>query len=1076
MPSAFAQTVTGTIQGTVTAGQANTKLAGVAVSAVAPSGRYSATTDQNGFFTIQGVSPDTYSVTFTRTGYETFTLQGVTVQQGQISNVSSSLNQSLTRIGRTQARSTAGAFQPTQTTDQYNVGATQITTALGKSTGSTEADLLAQIPGASFDSSGYPVLRGGREYEEGFQYEGIDYTDAFTHQFTNSLIINGAQNFQVQPGAGDASVGNAGTGAINVVAKRGTQPAFGLLEGDIYSGIYDHEVHGEYGWASPNGRFSNYSSIYADRTGFYNTGSGQDPISIGRFFGGTKYEWDQDVLNNFFYKWGKDNNQSFQFYYQNTSLYTHQGLGFVSGTVPYKDADQYFLYNTSAITGLAVNQVQATMPFTLGQHSLTDTVGGAGRTGFNYNQPAETFKLQYSVNLNPTTFLTAKMYRVNAVALFDIPFNGNNLTFGDQVSLQGGQRVGFAIDGTKQLGSKNVLGFGGKYDWLRPVYSQPSATTAMYAFTGPTGAGYEVADFLPNDANCPLGPGACGYLLGNNPTGTNYAVARSLGNCYANAPGSGNPFTATAPCPVAAQLPYSDESTSTNRQDFALYVKDTYSPTDRLKIDLGLRMDGVNWRYPTCTVDWCFPTSVGFLASGAPDPTKDAFNYDQDTRTPRVLQPRAAVAWQATRNDAFRVSYGRSVQFPAIAQVDVSGSRAAYQMYNNVPSFNSYANLLSGGALPGAATVCGTTGDRTCTSYADQLYWENQNGILGIPIQPLKPETFNNWDFSFSHQFPHQVSAKITPFYNKAFNSVAATQLPLVKNGVVETDAFGNPLLGPTVNTNLGKSQTTGVEFLLTKEAAYGLSGSLSLTYQNEFSNVIPTSASEDFFPSIPPASLALGNLYRVGFLSPFVGTLALQERTHSGWRINPVFYYNHGYPIGSGLLTATDVNSKPYNVPNTNLTNPAQLGGTPTAPQYVDPRNPGTFFNPNIAASRGNPESSSAGGYLSKARIAPVNLTIEYTSPRNTRSTFGVVVGNLFNQYYLQPALNGRYQPVATGIAGPYSGYSSYALYPNLVGGAPGVLEQGRYNFTNFHGNQAYLLEPIATPRNIDFYYQLHL
>ncbi len=121
-PSAFAQTITGTIQGTITASQANTKLAGVAVTAVAPSGRYTATTDSNGFFSMNGVTPDTYSVTFSRTGYETYSLSGVTVVQGQVANVSSALNQSLQRIGRTQARSTTGAFQPTQTTDQYNVG------------------------------------------------------------------------------------------------------------------------------------------------------------------------------------------------------------------------------------------------------------------------------------------------------------------------------------------------------------------------------------------------------------------------------------------------------------------------------------------------------------------------------------------------------------------------------------------------------------------------------------------------------------------------------------------------------------------------------------------------------------------------------------------------------------------------------------------------------------------------------------------------------------------------------------------------------------------------------------------
>jgi hypothetical protein len=239
------------------------------------------------------------------------------------------------------------------------------------------------------------------------------------------------------------------------------------------------------------------------------------------------------------------------------------------------------------------------------------------------------------------------------------------------------------------------------------------------------------------------------------------------------------------------------------------------------------------------------------------------------------------------------------------------------------------------------------------------------------------------------------------------------------------------------------------------------------MTYQNEFSNVIPGSPSEDFFPSIPPASLQLGNLYRVGFLSPFVGTLALQERTRTGWRINPVIYYNHGYPIGKGLLTANTVNGLPYNIPNTNVSNSAALGGSTGAPQYIDPRNPGSLFNPNIDATRGTPETPAAGGILSSARFSPVQLTVEYQSPRNPRSTFGAVVFNVFNQLYGGPGYNGRFQPIATGIGGPYSGYSSTATNP---------LYYGTLNYTERQGNQPYTLNPSGIPRTVQFYYQLSL
>ncbi len=193
---------------------------------------------------------------------------------------------------------------------------------------------------------------------------------------------------------------------------------------------------------------------------------------------------------------------------------------------------------------------------------------------------------------------------MNAVALFDIPSAGNGTLFTEQVSMQGGQRAGVALDGTKQFGSKNLVGFGGKYDFLRPIYSQPSATNAFFGFGGFTN-NQEIFDFLPNDASCPNGPGGCGYLLGNNPTGARYCTPVQLGNALSLSTGLN-----TGPAlPTACQLPYSDESTNTNRQDFAFYVKDTFSPTDRLKFDIGLRMDGVNWKRPACDIN-CVPAHL----------------------------------------------------------------------------------------------------------------------------------------------------------------------------------------------------------------------------------------------------------------------------------------------------------------------------------------------------------------------------------------------------------------------------------------------------------------------------------
>jgi hypothetical protein len=365
---------------------------------------------------------------------------------------------------------------------------------------------------------------------------------------------------------------------------------------------------------------------------------------------------------------------------------------------------------------------------------------------------------------------------------------------------------------------------------------------------------------------------------------------------------------------------------------------------------------------------------------------------------------------------------------------------------------------------PGVSGVCGPTGDRACRNYADAIFWQNQNILGGVPITPAKPSTFNNYDASVQHDFGNGLSAKLTPFYRRGYDVLAQFSTPLVKNGVQQFDANGNPLTGASVTSNLGTSYTTGVEFYITKTATYGLSGTLSLTYINEFTNVIPLSGNEDFFPAIPAPSLFQGNLYRVGFISPFNGVAALQYKWRSGWRVNPIIGFNVGYPIGTGLIAAYPYRGKNYNLPSTNVTN--QTGST-SATQYVDPANPGSIFRPNVAASRGTPEKNSPGGVLSAPRVNIANLDVEYNKP-GSRSTVGVLVTNLFNQIYGQPAINGRFQPVATGISGPKTGTTSAAvLFPEL----------GYRNYAPIrNGNQPYLLTPNGLPTQFRFYYQLSL
>lgn len=1041
------------MSGTITVG--GQPLAGVAVTAVAPSARYTATTDAKGFFSIVGAQPDTYTVTFARPGYLPLTVTGVTVNPTQTTTVNQTLATQLKSIGSTTARAAIGAFQPQQPIDTYSVNSAQMQTLLGKPHATSETALLITLPGATLDKSGYPVLRGGRENDEGFQFEGIDYTDAFTNQFVNNLQLNGVSNFQLTPGAGDASLGNTGTGAINATVKRGTRPAFGSAEIDEGSPNYLHFVSTEYGWATPNGRLSNYTTF--DGTNSYVGGCGRRGTDAN--YVGCQLVLDasstRDAITNFVFRFGQNNSQSLQAFYQNEVVRFTGNTNFPGGK-NFRIGDPVFdaVFFNPNVTGFANNAAtrRAFAPIIAleqGQSYFCGDPTGAcvlpqplNRPAETQIQPNETMKLQYSNAINQSTFLTAKFYKVNASGQFDYPYQGAAaLAVGsaaDAYLLQGGQRTGAAIDITKQLGSKHLIGFGGKYEFIHPIDSYQSASYGFLAALGGPDD-FPIADFLPPSV------GGSGYLAG-------------FFGGQANVP----------------RFPSYDQNPTIQRKDYAYYLSDQFQATDKLKITAGLRVDGTSLNYPNIhdgafnvpggySSGSYYPIATGVDALGNPDPTKDVYADIGQYKRLNVLEPRFAFAYQFTPRDSITFSYGRSTQLPPISFVDNHFPTAPFLTFAGIPQ-----NPAGNAAGTGVPRDCGPTADRVCRSYADQLYWDYQN-TDGIPYTPAKPSTFSNFDASYQHDFGRGLSAKISPFYRRGYDVLVQTATQKIINGAPAFDANNNPILNPSVTSNAGVSRTTGVEFYLTKTAAYGLSGSLSLTYINEFSNVIPGTSGEDFFPSIPPPSLALGNLYRVGFISPFNGTLAFQYKFRSGFRVNPIIGFNVGYPYGAGLLTAAQVNGNAYNVPQTNVSIQPAIGGPASATQYVDPANPGSIFHPNIAARRGTPESNSAGGTLTNSRVNTANISFEYNKP-GTRNTFGVLVTNVFGNVYGLAAINARYQPVATGISGPRTGTTANAA----------TLGEN-YGYVNYQSNRfgtsPYLITPnAANPTAVRAYYQLTL
>lgn len=259
---AFAAT-TGSVSGTISDAATKKPVAGVVVTASAPSGRATATTDASGFYNLYNLSPDTYAISIVVKGYQEVLVNGVTVVQDQNVRIDQALTaRSLQTIGRTSARSASNLVQPSQTADVYNVSAQQLGAAAGIGGHRTLYDVIQTSAGiTSTGVAGRPRIRGGDSGDLAWEFDGIPINDRLTGLFTTNLSIVGTQNLEVYTGGYNAQYGNAGTGVINSVVKRGTYPSFGSVTYTMGTPLSEHDLTAEYGGATRNNKLSWYVSL-----------------------------------------------------------------------------------------------------------------------------------------------------------------------------------------------------------------------------------------------------------------------------------------------------------------------------------------------------------------------------------------------------------------------------------------------------------------------------------------------------------------------------------------------------------------------------------------------------------------------------------------------------------------------------------------------------------------------------------------------------------------------------------------------------------------------------------------------
>ena len=258
---------TGTIVGRLVDQSSGAAIVGARVSVVSPSQSESSVSDANGSYRFLSLAPDTYTVTVARTGYDTLSLAGVTVQADQTQTLNRALAPQLTRIGGTTARRATDLVKPGTTSDVYSVsGAMQdAAQGLGGPGGLTNAySAIQAVPGATVQQGQqgwYQQLsiRGGDIDQVGYELDGIPVNRVYDNAPQTMLSTLGQQELQVYTGGTPATSDGQGlSGYVNQVIKTGTHPGLSTLGGGIGGPGFFHRLSFETGGATKNRNFSYY--------------------------------------------------------------------------------------------------------------------------------------------------------------------------------------------------------------------------------------------------------------------------------------------------------------------------------------------------------------------------------------------------------------------------------------------------------------------------------------------------------------------------------------------------------------------------------------------------------------------------------------------------------------------------------------------------------------------------------------------------------------------------------------------------------------------------------------------------
>lgn len=909
---------TGSVSGTTRNDHGN-PIAAAKVSVTSPSQSQTLVTSANGFYSALNLSPDTYTVTGSKEGYDTTSVYGVTVQADQESRVDLTLRPSSKILGRVTTTATASVVSRTVTGDLYAVNAQAISSyqdsAGGSETLYSQNAVVASLPGVvrtvgtggGYGGQGQLSLRGGSFDQVGYELEGVPLNRGFDFYNGTSFVTNGLASLEVYTGGEPPDAGRAMSGFINQVINRGKYPGGGDFTGVIGSPVFNHTIQADIYGGTPDNRFTYYVSTLATNAG-YNFGD--------------RHDLDNQAINV------PANDPGCPLFNTITPAVTPGGTPLNCGVANSLTQPQSIAAYGS-IPFSSYRDTVANLHWGIAHNGLNDDIQGLYMVGTTNSAP---FGKYAGNNFDPSIYTaysggrigpsgqnfwpTGVFYRGFVGQPYDPalletltwPTSGNSAgavpaVYTDSQSTQHSiEKLGY----TRALSQSAFLRL--------YAYAMYSAWTLDQPLNGIIGSSfYELHDQLTgyslnfqdqlNQAN----------LLKIT---ADYSKDLTLRSNYFNYTGR-RPSCIGGACTPGALVtqvgaPSNNWSTVTPI-DTDFVIADNLKLGDKLLFDIGLRFDQFKFQlmpmnvngtnglayqgeelYGQCLRGFNYsPTDPMIIGPAGNQNCFQILSADPNLRnrpgaanwqdapgslTFNTSSPRFGATYTLSPADVIRFSVGRYVQPP----------NSAFEQYRDNPQWGA-----------------GRTVARLNSFYT---------GLGFLVVHNVQPEDSTNYDFSYEHDFRNGMSTKITPYYRNTRGQVL--NLPVNPTSPSFVTGF-----------NFGAARIKGVEFLLrqNRSASNGLSGTLAATYTDSKIRFTRGPSGASFIDVVNNQIRAYNTAHATnltlldpnGYYSPsftqaptatspsydvrFVVNLNLNYRTN-GFDISPSFNYQSGNPYGDPL------------------------------------------------------------------------------------------------------------------------------------------------------------------------------